>query len=57
MICPHCRNVFSPKKVLYTWRLKNGVMRRKRVCAKCKKEFFTSEMTSVSNKIVYELYR
>jgi len=50
VICPHCKNIYAPKKVLNTWALKNGMTRRKRFCGKCKKVFYTSEMVSVVGK-------
>ena len=47
MICPHCRNVHSPKEVMQTWTVKNGTVKRKRRCSRCKTEFHTVEMVAI----------
>lgn len=55
MICPFCKNVSSPKEVLRTWTVKNGSVKRKRRCPRCKNEFHTVEMVIVREKILYDL--
>lgn len=58
MICPHCKNIYTPKKVLDTWMLKNGMKKRKRLCSKCKKTFYTIEMVSVpKNMVIGKVHR
>lgn len=54
MICPHCRNVNSPKKVLRTWTNKDGNVKRKRRCKTCKKDFHTIELVT-ANRIYTKL--
>ena len=57
MICPYCKNSYSPKKVLRTWMVKNGTVRRKRRCLKCKGEFHTVEMVVViKDRVFHELH-
>jgi transcriptional regulator NrdR family protein len=43
MICPHCKNINSPKKVISTWAIKSGEVKRKRKCLHCKNLFYTIE--------------
>ncbi len=55
MICPHCKNVESPKEVLRTWGVKNGNVKRKRLCKRCKKVFHTVEMVLViGERVIYD---
>lgn len=43
MRCPHCNNENRPIKTEYTFHRKDGTTRRKKVCTKCKKRFYTIE--------------
>ncbi len=43
MLCPKCGNVNSPKKVIRSWTLKCGLIKRKRRCSHCKAQYFTVE--------------
>lgn len=52
MYCPNCENVFSPKKVLYTYTLKDGTVKRRRKCTKCNKKFHTVERAVVLKEVV-----
>lgn len=51
MYCPHCENVFSPKKVIQTWHVEDGTVKRKRKCGKCGKQFHTVERTVILKEI------
>ena len=42
MLCPYCKNLNSPKKVIRTW-LKNGRIKRRRKCLHCNSVFITIE--------------
>ncbi len=58
MICPHCGNVNSPKEVIRTWTVKNGSVKRKRRCTRCKREFHTVEMILVlGQRILHNLHK
>lgn len=58
MICPYCKNFYSPKKVLRTWTLRNGTVKRKRRCLRCKQEFHTIEMVVViKHRVLHELHK
>jgi transcriptional regulator NrdR family protein len=52
MICPVCKNINSPKKVLRTWVVKNGTVKRKRKCAHCKNEYHTVELVVIRQKVL-----
>jgi transcriptional regulator NrdR family protein len=57
MICPYCHNIASPKEVLRTWTVKNGSVKRKRKCPRCKNHFHTVEMVVViKDRILYGLH-
>ena len=57
MICPNCKNINSPKEVLRTWTVKNGSVKRKRRCLRCKNEFHTVEMVVViKDRILHEIH-
>ncbi len=57
MICPYCLNMNSPKEVIRTWTVKNGSVKRKRKCSRCKREFHTVEMIVVlGEKILHNLH-
>ena len=53
MICPSCKNVNSPKKVLSTWMVKNGTVKRKRECMHCKNKYHTIELVVIKEKILF----
>jgi transcriptional regulator NrdR family protein len=58
MICPHCGNVNSPKEVIRTWTVKNGSVKRKRRCSRCKREFHTVEMILIlGERILHNLHK
>ncbi len=44
MICPFCRNIWAPKRVLQTVVDEDGNIKRRRKCSKCNKNFATIEM-------------
>ena len=52
MYCPNCENVYSPKKVLYTWTVKDGSVKRRRRCTKCNTKFQTVEKAVVLMEVV-----
>jgi transcriptional regulator NrdR family protein len=52
MICPVCKNINSPKKVLRTWVVKNGTVKRKRKCAHCKNEYHTMELVVIRQNVL-----
>ena len=43
MLCPSCKNVHAAKKVIRTWTLLNGAVKRKRICSRCKHSYHTIE--------------
>ena len=54
MKCPNCNNTSSPKEVLRTWQVKNGLVKRKRKCLHCKSIFNTIELILIREKVVLE---
>jgi transcriptional regulator NrdR family protein len=55
MICPYCQNIYLQKKVLGTWTVKNGSVKRQRKCRNCGKKFNTVELVVVREKLLYGL--
>ncbi len=49
IVCPSCKNVNSPKRVLATHTTKHGTVKRKRKCMKCKQIFKTIEKPIIEN--------
>ena len=43
MRCPSCGNISSPKRVIRTYLVKGGMLKRKRQCTHCKENYFTIE--------------
>jgi transcriptional regulator NrdR family protein len=52
MICPVCKNRNSPKKVMATWMVKNGTVKRRRKCTHCHEPFHTVECVVLKEKIL-----
>ncbi len=52
MYCPNCENVYSPKKVVSTWTVKDGSVKRRRKCTKCNLKFQTVERAVVLREVV-----
>jgi transcriptional regulator NrdR family protein len=44
MICPFCRNIWAPKRVLQAVVDDDGNIKTRRKCAKCGRNFATMEM-------------
>ena len=51
MLCPNCKNVSAPKKVVSTNILKSGVVKRKRKCKRCNGIFRTIEKPIVEKLV------
>ena len=52
MICPFCRNIWAPKRVLQTVVDEDGNIKRRRKCSKCGRNFANIEMVVLSIKKV-----
>jgi transcriptional regulator NrdR family protein len=54
MLCPSCKNMNSPKKVLKTITLDNGNVKRRRRCSKCKTIYSTIEVALTGPKMLLD---